>query len=46
LLAVGEAEAKSLHRLLVDQRARVAKADAEPDDKQLSFLPEVEAEAE
>jgi hypothetical protein len=46
LLAVGEAEAKSLRRLLEDQRARVAKADAEPDDKQLTFLPELQAEAE
>jgi superfamily II DNA or RNA helicase len=46
LVAVGEAEAKSLQRLLEDQRARIAKADAEPDDKQLSFLPDVEAEAE
>ena len=46
LLAVGEAEAKSLQRLLEDQRARIAKADAEPDDRQLSFLPDVEAEAE
>ena len=46
LVAVGEAEAKSLQRLLEDQRARIAKADAEPDDRQLSFLPEVEAEAE
>ena len=43
---MGEAEAKSLQRLLEDQRARTAKADAEPDDRQLSFLPEVEAEAE
>jgi ERCC4-related helicase len=46
LAEVGEAEAKSLQRLLEDQRARIAKADAEPDDRQLSFLPEVEAEAE
>jgi hypothetical protein len=46
LVAVGEAEAKSLKRLLEDQRARIAKADAEPDDRQLSFLPDVEAEAE
>jgi SNF2 family DNA or RNA helicase len=46
LVTVGEAEAKSLQRLLEDQRARIAKADAEPDDRQLSFLPEVEAEAE
>jgi Helicase conserved C-terminal domain len=46
LTAVGEAEAKSLKRLLEDQRARIAKADAEPDDRQLSFLPDLEAEAE
>jgi superfamily II DNA or RNA helicase len=46
LVAVGETEAKSLQRLLEDQHARVAKADAEPDDRQLSFLPGVEAEAE
>jgi hypothetical protein len=46
LAEVGEAEAKSLQRLLQDQRARIAKADAEPDDRQLSFLPEVVAEAE
>ena len=38
LVAVGEAEAKSLQRLLEDQRARIAKADAEPDDRQLSLL--------
>jgi SNF2 family DNA or RNA helicase len=46
LVAVGEAEARSLQRLLEDQRERVAKADAEPDDPQLSLLPEVAAEAE
>jgi superfamily II DNA or RNA helicase len=46
LTEVGEAEAKSLQRLLEDQRARVAKAAAEPDDRQLSFLPELEAEVE
>ena len=46
LVAVGEAEARSLRRLLEDQRERVAKADAEPDDPQLSLLPEVAAEAE
>jgi hypothetical protein len=44
--AVGEAEAKSLRRLLEEQHARIAKADAEPDDKQLSLLPELQAEAE
>jgi hypothetical protein len=46
LVAVGETEAKSLRRLLEDQRARIAKADSEPDDRQLSFLPDVAAEAE
>jgi hypothetical protein len=46
LVTVGEVEAKSLQHLLEDQRARIAKADAEPDDRQLSFLPDVEAEAE
>jgi hypothetical protein len=46
LTAVGETEAKSLQRLLEEQRARVAKADAEPDDRQLSLLPDVVAEAE
>lgn len=46
LVAMGEAEAKSLRRLLEDQRARIAKADAESDDRQLSLLPEVAAEAE
>jgi hypothetical protein len=46
LAAVGEAEAKSLRRLLEEQHARIAKADAEPDDKQLSLLPELQAEAE
>jgi hypothetical protein len=44
--AVGETEAKSLLRLLEDQRAKIAKADAEPDDRQLSFLPDEAAEAE
>jgi hypothetical protein len=46
LVVVGDAEAKSLRRLLEDQRSRIAKADAEPDDRQLSLLPEVAAEAE
>ncbi|MEY9161640.1 DISARM system SNF2-like helicase DrmD [Bradyrhizobium japonicum] len=46
LLAVGEGEAKSLRRLLEDQHRRVARADAEPDDEQLSLLPELQAEAE
>jgi hypothetical protein len=31
---------------LQEQHARVGKADAEPDDQQLSFLPDVVAEAE
>ena len=43
---VAEAEATSLKRLLEDQRSRIAKADAEPDDRQLTFLPEIEAEVE
>jgi superfamily II DNA or RNA helicase len=46
LMALGETEAKSLRRLLEDQRGRIDKADAEPDDRQLSFLPELKAEAE
>jgi hypothetical protein len=46
LLAVGEAEARSLRRLLEGQHARVAKADAEPDDEQFLPLPELQAEAE
>jgi hypothetical protein len=46
LATVGEAEARSLRRLLEDQHARVAKADAEPEDPQLSLLPEIAAEAE
>ena len=46
LAEVGEAEAKSLQRLLEDQQSRIAKADTEPDDRQLSFLPELKAEAE
>src|SRR5262249_44004413 len=46
LAEVCEAEAKSLQRLLEDQRARIAKADTEPDDLQLSFLPELKAEAD
>ena len=36
LSAVGDAEAKAIRRLLEDQRARVAKADAEPEDPQLT----------
>jgi superfamily II DNA or RNA helicase len=42
--AIGEKEAQSLRRLLEDQRNRVAKADAEPEDLQLSLLPDPEAE--
>jgi hypothetical protein len=44
LTTVGESEARSIRRLLEDQRARVAKADAEPEDSQLSLFPDVEAE--
>jgi len=44
LLKIGEDEAKSLKKLLEEQRGRVAKADAEPDDKQLSFFPDNEAD--
>jgi superfamily II DNA or RNA helicase len=44
LAALGELEAKSLRRLLEDQHSRIAKADAEPEDRQLSFLPDAEAE--
>jgi hypothetical protein len=44
LVAIGAKEAVSLRRLLEDQRNRIAKADAEPEDKQLSLLPDPEAE--
>jgi superfamily II DNA or RNA helicase len=44
LAALGEMEAKSLRRLLEGQRNRIAKADAEPEDRQLSLLPDAEAE--
>jgi hypothetical protein len=44
LAVLGEAEAKSLRRLLEDQRTRVAKREAEPEDLQLSLLPDPEAE--
>jgi superfamily II DNA or RNA helicase len=44
LATVGEAEAKAIHRLLEDQRNRVAKADAEPEDPQLTLFDEAEAE--
>ncbi|MDR9763737.1 DISARM system SNF2-like helicase DrmD [Rhizobium redzepovicii] len=46
LARIAEAEATSLKRLLEDQRARISKADAEPDDKQMSFLPEIVEEVE
>jgi superfamily II DNA or RNA helicase len=44
LAAVGEAEAKAIRRLLEDQRGRVAKADAEPEDPQLTLFDDAEAE--
>ena len=44
LTALGEIEAKSLQRLLEDQRTRVSKADAEPDDAQLTLFVDAEAE--
>ncbi len=44
LAAVGDAEARAIRRLLEDQRARVAKADAEPEDMQLTLFDEAEAE--
>jgi hypothetical protein len=44
LAAVGDAESKAIGRLLEDQRARVVKADAEPEDKQLSLFEDAEAE--
>ncbi len=44
LAVVGEAEAKAIRRLLEDQRARVAKADAEPEDMQLTLFEDTEAE--
>jgi Superfamily II DNA/RNA helicases, SNF2 family len=46
LARIAEAEATSLRRLLEEQRARIAKAEAEPDDEQLSFLPEMQEEKE
>jgi hypothetical protein len=46
LAKIAEAEASSLKRLLEDQRSRIAKADAEPDDRQMSFLPEIVEEVE
>jgi hypothetical protein len=44
LANVGEAEAKAIRRLLEEQRARVAKAEAEPEDPQLSLFENTEAE--
>jgi hypothetical protein len=44
LTVLGELEAKSLQRLLEDQRNRVSKADAEPDNTQLSLFVDAEAE--
>lgn len=46
LARIAETEANSLRRLLEEQRARIAKADAEPDEKQMSFLPEIAEEIE
>src|SRR6202008_2063953 len=37
LVAVGEQEAEALHKLLVDQRERIAKREAAFDDRQLSL---------
>ncbi len=44
LAVVGDAEARAIRRLLEDQRARVAKADAEPEDMQLTLFDGAEAE--
>jgi hypothetical protein len=44
LTSLGEMEATSLRRLPEDQHARIAKADAEPEDIQLSLFPDAEAE--
>lgn len=44
LSAIGDAEGKAIRRLLEDQRARVAKADAEPEDPQLSLFDDAEAD--
>ena len=41
---MGEAEARSIHRLLEEQHARVAKKVAEPEDLQLSLFEDAEAE--
>ena len=44
LAARGDTEANSLLRLLEDQRSRIAKAEAEPEDQQLRLFPDAEAE--
>lgn len=44
LSKLGDAESTSLRRLLEDQRSRIAKAEAEPEDMQLSLFPDAEAE--
>ncbi|MGG5886125.1 DISARM system SNF2-like helicase DrmD [Falsiroseomonas sp. HC035] len=44
LAARGDAEASSLLRLLEDQRSRIAKVEAEPDDQQLRLFPDAEAD--
>ena len=44
LTKLGDAESNSLRRLLEDQRGRIAKAEAEPEDMQLSLFPDAEAE--
>lgn len=44
LAARGDTEASSLLRLLEDQRSRIAKAEAEPDDQQLRLFPDAEAD--
>ena len=44
LTARGDAEAASLHALLVEQRDRIAMAEAAPDDAQLSLFRDDEAE--
>jgi hypothetical protein len=44
LAARGEEEAASLRRLLTDQRDRIARAEAEPDEAQLSLFADDEAE--
>ena len=44
LAARGEEEAASLRRLLTDQRDRIARAEAEPEDAQLTLFADDEAE--